>query len=558
MLLLTALILAVCFAVFAAKPIKKHARLFYIGTVVLDIALVTVTYTGANAYFPPLLRDFVFPLFSNCAIATALFIVVMMTGALPNGSAAIARLMPIRAELSIIASLLTLGHNLAYGKTYFVLLFTSPDRLSGSLLAAALCSLVMLAIMLPLMITSFPRVRRRMKPKRWKKLQRLAYIFYALIYVHVLLLDSALLAAGQKKYLFNIFVYTVVFAIYAGMRIKKALSKRHSAVARTVPALTVIVFLALAGLCIPKTSDTVVIAETAETTSTDVNKSGAIYADGAYEGHGVGFRGDITVNVTVADGTIEDIAVTSSQDDEPYLANALAVIDRVLAAQTDDVDTVSGATFSSRGIREAVSDALSAARGEQPPVETEPVVTEPVVTEPVETEPVVTEPVETEPVETEPVVTEPVETEPVEPEPVVTEPVVTEPVEPEPVVTEPVETEPVVTEPVETEPVVTEPIEPEPVVTEPIVTGYKDGAYFGNGEGFNGNIQVAVMISNGDIASVIVMSKSDDADFFDSAVAVIDNVIATQSTDVDTVSGATFSSRGILAAIDDALAQAKG
>ena len=523
MLLLTALILAVCFAVFAAKPIKKHARLFYIGTVVLDIALVTVTYTGANAYFPPLLRDFVFPLFSNCAIATALFIVVMMTGALPNGSAAIARLMPIRAELSIIASLLTLGHNLAYGKTYFVLLFTSPDRLSGSLLAAALCSLVMLAIMLPLMITSFPRVRRRMKPKRWKKLQRLAYIFYALIYVHVLLLDSALLAAGQKKYLFNIFVYTVVFAIYAGMRIKKALSKRHSAVARTVPALTVIVFLALAGLCIPKTSDTVVIAETAETTSTDVNKSGAIYADGAYEGHGVGFRGDITVNVTVADGTIEDIAVTSSQDDEPYLANALAVIDRVLAAQTDDVDTVSGATFSSRGIREAVSDALSAARGEQPPVETEPVVTEPVVTEPVETEPV-------------------------EPEPVVTEPVVTEPVEPEPVVTEPVETEPVVTEP----------IEPEPVVTEPIVTGYKDGAYFGNGEGFNGNIQVAVMISNGDIASVIVMSKSDDADFFDSAVAVIDNVIATQSTDVDTVSGATFSSRGILAAIDDALAQAKG
>lgn len=506
MLLLTALILAVCFAVFAAKPIKKHARLFYIGTVVLDIALVTVTYTGANAHFPPLLRDFVFPLFSNCAIATALFIIVMMTGALPNGSAAIARLMPIRAELSIIASLLTLGHNLAYGKTYFVLLFTSPDRLSGSLLAAAICSLVMLAIMLPLMITSFPRVRRRMKPKRWKKLQRLAYIFYALIYVHVLLLDSALLAAGQKKYLFNIFVYTVVFAIYAGMRIKKALSKRHSAVARTVPALTVIVFLALAGLCIPKTSDTVVIAETteiAEITSTDVKKSGAIYADGAYEGHGVGFRGDITVNVTVADGTIEDIAVTSSQDDEPYLTNALAVIDRVLAAQTDDVDTVSGATFSSRGIREAVSDALSAARGEQPSVVTEPVVTEPVVTEPVETEPVVTEPAVT-------------------------------------------------------EPVVTEPVETEPIVTEPVVTGYKDGAYFGNGEGFNGNIQVAVMISNGDIASVIVMSKSDDADFFDSAVAVIDNVIATQSTDVDTVSGATFSSRGILAAIDDALAQAKG
>ena len=50
----------------------------------------------------------------------------MYTGALKNGSKLMKILMPIRAELSIIASILTLAHNIIFGKYHFVTLFTAP------------------------------------------------------------------------------------------------------------------------------------------------------------------------------------------------------------------------------------------------------------------------------------------------------------------------------------------------------------------------------------------------------------------------------------------------
>lgn len=541
MVFLISLALAVSLAWFGAKPIKKHARAFYVCAVAVSVSVIAVVYTGAFASCPSWVQSFVLPIFTNCALATSVFVVVMFTGAFPVGSAAIKRLMPIRAELSIIASILTLGHNIAYGKTYFVMLFSAPAKLPVKILMAAICSVIMLLIMLPLMITSFTSVRRKMKPKSWKRLQRLAYIFYALIYVHVLLLDSALLESGSKKYLINILLYTAVFAVYAAMRIRKAVHKKSPATARTVPVFVLIVALAAAGLCIPHSNDVDVAA------GFDSVESGEEFVGHTiFSGSGTGFRGTITLNVVMTNDEISDITVTESHDDEPYFTNALALIDEIISAQSTDIDTISGATFSSRGILEAVDDVLAQVAGakEGGEVETEATETEPEETEPVEVEEVETEVEETEPVETEPA--------PVEPEPVV-EPAPAEPEpaeEPTPVEPEPVE-EPT---PVEPEPVV----EPAPVEPAPTTPTYKDGAYFGNGTGYNGNVQVAVMISDGSISSVIVVSKSDDAEFFNKALDVVDSIIDTQSTDVDTVSGATYSSRGIIEAVADALSQAGG
>ena len=85
----------------------------------------------------------------------------------------------------------------------------------------------------------------------------------------------------------------------------------------------------------------------------------AAFADGVYTGTGTGYRGDTTVRVTVEGGEIADIEVLSYRDDRNFFDRAKGLIDSILCKQTVEVDTVSGATYSSRGIIAAVADALN-------------------------------------------------------------------------------------------------------------------------------------------------------------------------------------------------------
>ena len=83
-----------------------------------------------------------------------------------------------------------------------------------------------------------------------------------------------------------------------------------------------------------------------------------------------------------------------------------------------------------------------------------------------------------------------------------------------------------------------------------------DGVYIGSGQGFNGPIRVRVTVSGGNITSVDILSHSDDAPFFNRAKAVIGRLLGSPGKSVDTVSGATYSSRGIIDAVRNALAGA--
>lgn len=83
-------------------------------------------------------------------------------------------------------------------------------------------------------------------------------------------------------------------------------------------------------------------------------------ADGTYQGEGTGFRGTTSVSVTVEHGKITDITVVSYEDDEPFFARAEdTIIGEIIDTQSLDVSSVSGATFSSNGILEAVANALN-------------------------------------------------------------------------------------------------------------------------------------------------------------------------------------------------------
>ncbi len=204
--------------------------------------------------------------------------------------------------------------------------------------------------------------------------------------------------------------------------------------------------------------------------------------DGTYTGSGQGYKSTITVSVTISGGKITAIDIVSQDDDEPYFSNAKTLISQVIAKQSTSVDTVSGATYSSKGILVAIKNALDKAAGGtgsetnvggQAAASTESAKQHATLNP-----------------------------------------------------------------------------------TEVPSDGYVDGVYTGSGEGYKSTITVAVTVSGGKISQVDVVSQDDDAEYFSRAQGLIAQVVATQSTAVDVVSGATFSSEGILSAIEDALSKA--
>ena len=207
------------------------------------------------------------------------------------------------------------------------------------------------------------------------------------------------------------------------------------------------------------------------TPTTEVPEGG--YKDGTYQGSGTGFGGTITVQVTVSDGKITAVDILSASGETgSYFASAQGVVSKVLSSQSPNVDAVSGATYSSNGIIQAVQNALSQAGNSDSATPT-----------------------------------------------------------PTP--------------------------KPAKKPKKDTSVSYKDGVYEGQAEGFDGTVTVKVTIKNGKIKK-ISNTNTDTPEFFNKAWKTIkSNVISRQSTsEIDTVSGATFSSNGILGALSQALSRA--
>ncbi|MDE5834344.1 MAG: FMN-binding protein [Ruminococcus sp.] len=403
----------------------------------------------------------------------------MWTGAFPNGSAPIKKLMPIRSELSIFSAILTLGHNIGFGQTYFVRLFTDSGRMSSYQITAGILSIAMLVIMIPLTVMSFPAVRKKMNPKLWKKIQRTAYLFYTMIYIHVLVLYYPMVKAGREGIFFNILVYSVTFIGYAVMRVRKYIIVKKKPENKTILNITsIIIFLsALLGVLVSyskekteetsdseiihsissttsilsdsvsattssagtstttitttvqtvsatdivtsdttttdnttdtttKTAETSGTEESSETTETTVTETEVIeevteddvqndyteqqeeshteineqrekpkepeipaetepsyiYRNGTYSASAYGYDGDVYVDITVENDVITAIHARTEESDEWYFNSAQeSVISSILSSQSTSVDAVSGATYSSKAIMEAVKKALNSA-----------------------------------------------------------------------------------------------------------------------------------------------------------------------------------------------------
>lgn len=88
-------------------------------------------------------------------------------------------------------------------------------------------------------------------------------------------------------------------------------------------------------------------------------------------------------------------------------------------------------------------------------------------------------------------------------------------------------------------------------------TNYKDGTYTGEADGFGGTIKVEVKIEKSKIVEINVISaEKEDGAYLYMAKDMIPKIIDAQSADIDTISGATFSSTGIKNASEQALEKA--
>lgn len=217
MLLIIALVIASLFVYFLKDKLKQYPNIFYIGAAVVTIVIFSLR----TVAMPQFVRQNIVGIFAKGTIGTAFFIIVMITGALPRGSKFIGPLMRIRGELSIMAAILVLSHNLTYGMTYFKMLFSAPAALPAVQRCAAVISLMLIVLMIGLTVISFPAVRKKMNPKKWKQIQRSAYVFYGLLYVHIMLINIPYARMGLHMYAVNVLVYSIVFAGYAAMRIRK-------------------------------------------------------------------------------------------------------------------------------------------------------------------------------------------------------------------------------------------------------------------------------------------------------------------------------------------------
>lgn len=337
---------------------ENSVRLYWIS--VIYSLIITIGYAiNIGLYLPDIVRKILWDPFVSGRVATSLFVLVMYAGALKNNSSIRKKLMAIRGEMSIIAGILTLGHNFATGQVYLGKMMTEPSKVAGNLKMAAIVSIIMIIVMIPLLITSFYDIRFKMSGKKWKKLQRLSYLFYGLIYVHVLLIYLPISREGDLSAWINVMIYSVIFIVYGAMRIRKSMVRRKLSFCMAPILAALILFPAVLFLGLPSQ---VASAKMTEMIGVMKPKKKVVsYKDGTYEGKGKGYAGPVKVQITVKDERLADIVIISHEEDKPYWKRAEVILEEMKEKSTVDVDSVSGATKSCDGIKDAVKDALKKA-----------------------------------------------------------------------------------------------------------------------------------------------------------------------------------------------------
>lgn len=222
MYLIYSLIVVTLLSLLFTKTIRNHSKIFY--SIASIIAIATTIYEILRLTSNLKLQGTIAILEKASMkgnIAIAFFVLVMFAGALNSRWSITKKLLSIRAELAILGSILILPHCVMYFVRFLVKLFTNQP-IKPLYLIYLIVGLIAFIIMIPLFITSLKKIRSKMKYKDWKKLQRFAYPFYLLAYVHILLS----LLNSKEVDLLKLITYTVLFGVYFILKLVKTFSKK--------------------------------------------------------------------------------------------------------------------------------------------------------------------------------------------------------------------------------------------------------------------------------------------------------------------------------------------
>ena len=253
--------------------------------------------------------------------------------------------------------------------------------------------------------------------------------------------------------------------------------------------------------------------------STSLNSATQKYKDGTYTGTGTGFRGATTkVSVTISSGSISSIKTVSHGDTPNFYNRAYNVeAKEIISAQSTDVDTVSGATFSSNGIVNAVQDALSKAVVSTVADST---LSSGSTNNSTDSSAFAQASGST--------------------------------ASDRSIGSTSSANNNTLSNSTATSSTASS------LSSNTQQGNYKDGTYTGTGTGFRGGTtKMSVTVSGGNITSISTVSTYDTPSFYSrSEKTIINRILSKQSTSVDTVSGATYSSNGIINAVKNALSKA--
>lgn len=184
---------------FYNKFLHKHAKILIL--VALGLSLLV--------YYVDL--SFLTELIDSGQLSLSLFILVIVTGILKKKSVFYKRLLLVRGDLAILGFIFLLPHGL--------------NRLSIALNGYNTSGLFAMIVLLPLTITSFMKIRKKIRPDRWKKLHKLAYVAYFLIYMHIGF--SAFIPNDYYNFQIHTdrILFHLVFIIYFIVKIKQTYQK---------------------------------------------------------------------------------------------------------------------------------------------------------------------------------------------------------------------------------------------------------------------------------------------------------------------------------------------